>query len=753
MEFKAIGQPMRILDGGEKVTGQQKYAPDLKIPGMLHGRFHLSPHAHANIVSIDVRDALEMEGVTAVLTAADLPDIPPTTRNNLLLARDRVIFAGQPVAIVVAESAAIAEDAVDLIWVDYEPLPAAITLEQAMAENAPLVWPTGEVGDSGDAGAHGADVGGGEKDDGQPSNICGTARFHWGDAAQGFAEADVIVERTFTTSMVYQSYMETMSFVAQPDPMGQGMTIWTSTQAPFHVRAQVAKDCGFPETAVRVIPTLPGGAFGGKFNLYESLVALVAKTINQPVRIVLTRSEDMLATNPAPASQLTVKLGAKKDGSFMAIDAKIIFDAGCYPSQHGIAAFMLGSYYQVSHADIRYQEVLTNKVSTGAFRAPGAPQATFAIETLVDEIAEKLEMDPIELRLKNASEEGNPMADREPWPHMGMKQVLQALQAHPTWQNREEARQNGRGVGIAIGGWPSGTEPTAASCQLHRDGTLQVHIGSVDLTGTPTGFALIAAEAFGIAPEKVKVVTSDTSTAPFAGVTGGSKITFMVGPSVIKAAEDAKRQVHEIAADMLEADVADMEIANGRVQVKGVPDRAIELSELAEKTMDFGAKYAPVIGNGRHANTQAAPGFCAQLAELSVDEDTGEVTVHRLVMVQDVGTVINPLTLEGQIVGGGTQGLGWALHEGMVFDNDYGAPLTGSFMDYTIPHFVHAVPKIDVVFVENPFELGPFGARGAGEPPIIATAATVANAIHDAAAVRMTHLPMTAQRIVAAKNR
>lgn len=752
MDYKAIGRPMRILDGEEKVSGRLRYAPDLKLPGLQHGRFLLSPHAHAKILSIDVSAALEVEGVTAVLTAEDLPDIPPKTRNNLMLARDRVIFAGQPVALVVAENLAAAEDAIDLIWVEYEPLPAAITLAQALADDAPLVWPSGSPGDSGEAGAHGADVGGDGKDESKPSNVAGTAQFNWGDVTQGFANADVIVERSFTTSMVHQSYMETQAVIAQPDPMGQGMTIWTSTQTPFGVREAVSKILGCPETAVRVVPTVPGGAFGAKFVLYEPFVALAAQTLNLPIRLVLTRNEDMLAANPAPSSQFTVKLGAKQDGTFTALDADVIFDAGCYPSPHGIAAFMLGSYYQLPHADIRYQEVMTNKVSTGAFRAPGAPQATYAIESVIDEMAQKLEMDPFALRLQNASVEGDPMAHRKPWPNIGMKQVLEALQAHPAWQNREEARQQGRGVGIAVGGWPGGVEPTAASCQLHRDGTLHVHIGSVDLTGTPAGFALIAAETFGIDPEHVKVIAGDTSTAPFAGATGGSKITFMVGPSIIKAAEDAKQQVQEIAADILEADAADIEVVNGRVQVKGVPDKAIELSEIAQKTMHFGAQYAPVIGNGRHANTQSAPGFCAQLAEVSVDEETGQTIVHRLVLAQDVGRAINPLTLEGQIVGGAMQGLGWALHEGMVFDEEYGTPLTGSLMDYTVPHFVHAAPEIDVVFVENPFELGPFGARGAGEPPIIATAAAVANAIQDASNIRVTDLPMTAPRVLAARD-
>ncbi len=276
-----------------------------------------------------------------------------------------------------------------------------------------------------------------------------------------------------------------------------------------------------------------------------------------------------------------------------------------------------------------------------------------------------------------------------------------------------------------------------------------MHVGSVDLTGTNTGFALIAAEAFGLSPERVRVISGDTSTAPFAGSTGGSKITYMVGPSVIKAAQDARQQVMEIAASELEADVADMEVVDGRVQVKGVPDRAIQLETIAQKTMSYGGKYAPVVGNGRHANTKSSPSFAAQLAEVSVDVETGEVTVHTLVVVQDVGQVINPLTLEGQIMGGAMQGLGWALYEQMAHDS-YGTPLTGSWMDYNVPHFVHAVPAFEAVFVEVPTEHGPFGARGAGEPPIIATAAAVGNAIADATHARLTDLPMTAPRVMAA---
>lgn len=748
-DFKSIGRATPLLDGHVKVTGHLRYAPDLELPGMVHARFVSSPYAHARIERIDIKEALTTPGVAAVLTAEDLPEIPPTARNRLLLARGRVIFAGQPVALVLAEDPAAAQDGADRVWVEYEPLPAAITLDAAMADDAPLVWPGGAPGEAGEAAAHGADVGESGEEDKKPANIVGQSHFSRGDVDQGFAAADVVIERDFTTPMVHQSYLETISILVQLDPMSGGATVWTGTQAPFYVREQVADVLGVDETEVRVVATKVGGAFGAKFLTYELLVALAARKLNRPVRLVLTRGEDMLAANPAPAARFHIKLGAKRDGTLTTLAANTVFDAGCYPSQHGIAAFLLGSYYPAANLDVRYTEVLTFKVSTGAYRAPGVPQATFVLESMMDELARTIDMDPLELRLKNASRPGDPKANGEPWEPMGMRQVLERLRQHPSWQSRDEARAAGRGVGIAIGGWPGGREPTAASCQLHRDGTLQVHIGSVDLTGTPTGLALIAAEAYGVAVEKVRVVTGDTSSAAYAGAAGGSKITYMVGPSVIAAAEEARRQTIAIAAEELEADVADVEIVDGRVQVRGVPDKGIDLADIAKKTMQFGGKYPPVVGNGRHAQTIPSPAFCAQLAEVEIDEETGEIHVHRLVVVQDVGRAINPMAIEGQMMGGAVQGLGWALYEQMVHDGS-GQLLTGSWMDYTVPHVDQAAGMIETVIVEVPSELGPYGARGVGEPPVIATAAAVANAIADCVDVRLTELPMTPSRVLSA---
>lgn len=744
--FSAIGRPTRQRDGREKVTGSLRFAADIQLPNMLYARFVTSPHAHAKVMQIDVKEALAIPGVTAVLTATDLPDFLPMNRRLLLLARERVIFTGQPVALVLAESEELAQDGAEMVHVDYEPQPAAVTIEQALAHDTPLVWPDGLPGKSDEAGAHGAEVGDDDDGESRGSNISDTREWSRGNLAAGLAAADVVVERNFTTSMVHQSYLEPHATVVQPDPLTGGAVVWTSTQAPFWVRQEVADVLEVPESEVRVIGTPVGGGFGGKFVLYEPLVALAARQTGRPVSLVLTRLEEMLAGNPAPSARISVKLGAKKDGTFMALAADLTFEAGCFPGYHAIAGYMLGSYYQVPHLEIRYTEVLTFKPSVGAYRAPGVPQATFAIESLVDELARKLDADPLEIRQQNASSPADPMVDGKAWASMGMCQVLEKLAEQPAWQNRRQARANGRGVGVAIGGWPGGTEPAAATCTLHRDGHLHVHVGAVDLTGTTTGFALIAAEAFGLDAEQIQIVRGDTASAPYAGAAGGSKITYTVAPAIKQAAEEARAQVLEIASEEFEVDVDDLEIVNGAVQVRGVPDKAISLAEIATMTMKFAGKYAPIMGHGRHADNRTSPAFCAQLAEVEVDLETGHVHVPRLVVVQDVGRAINPSGIQGQMMGGAVQGLGWALYEQIVYDEG-GQLLTGTWMEYNVPSADQAAECIETIAVEVPSEHGPYGARGVGEPPVIATAAAVANAIFDATGRRLSDLPMTPQKI------
>jgi CO/xanthine dehydrogenase Mo-binding subunit len=741
---------MPLTDGPAKVTGSLRFTPDLNMPGLLHARFLTSSHAHANIRSIDKSAALNVPGVVAVLTAEDLPDIVPSSRSRLMLARERVIFAGQPVALIVGTSEAAAEDGLDQVMVDYEPLPASITIDEALAPDAPLVWPRGIPKGRDDASIHGAASGGDETTSHQHTNVVHEFTNTRGDIAQGFAESDVIVEHTYSTPVVHQSYLEPQAVIVQPDPFTGGLTIWASTQGQFPVRDDVAEILGLPPTKVRVIGMPVGGGFGGKIVLYEPLVALAAQKLGRPVKLVLTRMEDLLAGNPAPAARMWLKVGAKKDGTLNALHAKITVDTGCYSSGlGGSIAFLLGSMYRLPHYCIESTEVLTHKVSTSAYRAPGAPSAAYAIDSAMDELAAKLNLDPLDIRLKNAARPGDIRSDDKPWPSMGLIEVLEAIKAHPAWQGREAARAAGRGVGIGVGGWTGGIEPTAAVCMVDKDGTVHVHVGAADLSGSATTFALLTSEVFGVPFEQVKVDIDDTSTAPFTGVTAGSKITYTLGPAVVQAAQEARAQALEIAADQFEADAADLEIVDGMVHVKGVPERAIPLKDIAAKGMQWSSKHSPIIAHGRHATAVQAPGFSAQLAEVEVDKETGFVHVHKLVVVQDVGKAINPLAVEGQMLGGATQGLGWALYEKIAYAED-GQVLSGTLMDYNVPAITQSASVYETVMVEVPAENGPFGAKGVGEPPVIPTAAAVANAIADATGVRLTDLPMTPPQLYAA---
>lgn len=752
-EFAAIGHPKPIIDGKAKITGMARYLPDVDLPGTLHARFVPSLHAHAKVTRIDATAALALPGVAAVLTHEDLPDIAPSARNRLLLARGRVIFVGQPVALVLADSETAAADGADQVLVEYEPLPAALSFDEAVAEDAPLVWPAGIPTGSADAGEHGAGAGGGdsaEEEDEAPSNLANESTTTRGDLAAGFAEADVIVEHTYTSPMVHQSSIETHGTLAQPDPLTGGMNVWTSTQDPYGGRSAIADILDLPESLVRVKGTVVGGGFGAKFTVYEPLVVLAARALNRPVKLSLTRSEELAATTPAPPLRVKLRLGARKDGTLTALQADVAMDAGCYPMNlAGFVGYQVGNYYPVPNLELRVREALTFKPSAGAYRAPGAPTAFFVIDTAIDEIAARLGLDSIDVRIRNAAKEGDLQADGSPWPGQGIRETLQAVQSHPLWQNRERIRAEGRGVGVALGGWMGGTSAAAAICGVNRDGMIQINTGSMDISGVATSFNLIAAEAFGVSPDKVLVLDGDTDTSPFSTGSGGSKTLYSSGVAVRNAAEEARRQLLAIAADDFEADPEDLEIVDGEVRVKGTPTRSIPIGEVAARGMNFGSRHAPVIAHGRAVVTDQSPAFSAQLVEVDVDEETGAVQVLRHVIAQDAGRAINPLAVEGQMVGGAAQGLGWALYEEMAYDED-GQLLSGSWMDYSLPDAMQTAPDIETIIVEVPSQHGPFGARGVGEPPVVPTPAAVANAIAHATGLRLTDIPMTAPRVLQA---
>jgi len=736
-----IGVPLKRLEGPEKVTGRTRYAGDLSFPGMLHARLILSPYAHARIVHIP-KENLGIDGVR-VITAEDL--LPsPEDADAPLLAREETRFCGQPVAVVLGETEALAEDAAAMLRarIALEELPAALDPLEAMRPNSPVVRPRAGR-EAGEAQAH-ATVDVQEAPAIEAPNVASHVRYSRGDVRVGFAEADVTVEETFRTPIVHQSYLEPHATVASYDPFTETLTLWASVQGQFYARAEVSRRLGLPQTKVRVIPMPVGGAFGAKILHLEPLVAALAMVSRRPVRLVLSRMEEFFAGTPAPQAIITAKIGARRDGTLTALQARLVFDSGAEPgSPLNIAALLLGGYYRFPHLEIEGFEVLTHKAPVGAYRGPGAVQATFAIESLVDALARALGLDPVELRLKNIVQEGDPMPNGRPWPRIGLRECLEALRSHPLW--RERRKEPHQGYGLAIGGWPGGIEPASACVRANPDGTFHVLVGAVDLTGTATGFAQIAAEVLGVSIEQVRVITGDTDQSPYAGMSAGSKTTYTVGAAVKEAAEEARRQLLAVAGDQLEAAPEDLEIVEGRVQVRGVPGRAIPIAHLAKLTMQFGAKYPPIFGRGESSITRQSPGFAAHLAKVEVDSETGKVQVLEYLAVQDVGRAINPAEVRGQIHGGVAQGIGWALFEEMRYDAQ-GTLLTASFSDYAIPKAMD-VPPIHTVLVEVPSDFGPFGAKGVGEPPVIPVAAAVANAIADATGVRVSTLPITPERL------
>jgi CO/xanthine dehydrogenase Mo-binding subunit len=744
--LRLVGKRLKRADSPERLTGTVRYTGDLVLPGLLHGRLVRSPHASARIVSVDKSEALGTPGVAAVLTAEDLPvrDIHAAVESrSIVLALERVTYVGQPVAVVLAESEAAAEDGAGAVEVEYETLEPTLDMLHAMRPDSPVVRARTKMSEE-ELGMHGAAAGGSQAEQPQAPNVASHQRYTRGDIDQGFLDADVVVEREYRTPWVHQSYLEPQVCAATIDPLGN-VVVYACTQAMFRTRDTVANVLGKSPRQVRVYPMPVGGGFGGKFGLIEPLVAACAVAANRPVRLTFTRLEEFGASNPAPSSLFRVKAGVKKDGTFVALKADVIFDAGAKPGAPAAhAALCLGVFYRWPNLDIDATEVVTHKTPTGAYRAPGLPQAMFASESLVDELAEKLGMDPLTLRQKNAAREGDVRPDGSPWPPIGLAECLERAVA--VYQAERSAAGPDEGVGVALGGWFGGTEPSSALCRLESDGTLQVAIGSIDLTGTNNGFQILAAEAFGFeSADKVSVTTVDTESAPYSGATGGSKTMYTMGPSVVAAAREARDRVLKIAASELEAAVEDLEMVNGEVRVKGVPGKVRTLRDIYKLSASFGAKYEPVVGKGEAAITQRSPGTGVHIARVRVDPETGHVEPLRYVIVQDVGKAINPATVEAQIHGGGAQGVGWGMYEAIVHD-DAGTPITASLMDYTIPK-ASQLPELEAILVEVPSKIGPFGAKPVGEPPIIPGGAVIANAVHDAVGARVTELPLTPERV------
>jgi CO/xanthine dehydrogenase Mo-binding subunit len=747
----AIGVSRPRLDGEGKVRGTARYAGDLPVHGLLHARLVLAAEAHGRITGIDASGAVALAGVVAVLTADDLPIVDGVAgRAGQPLASSEVVFSGQPVALVVAETEAAAEDGVDAVIVSIDPLPAVLDVEAAMAPDAPLARVVASSVDGADAGAaHAAVEGaGGGADEDLSENVAGRQRMASGDVGAGFSNGAARAEADYATSWIHQGYLEPQAATAWLEPDGE-LVVSSSTQGAFGLRQQVADLLGWPHDRVRVRPAVLGGAFGGKMILCEPLAAAATVLLQRPVRLVLTRMEDMAAANPAPGQRFSLEASANAEGRFLAVRGRVLLDRGCNDEfgLEALGAMLAAGPYRWEARELSSYGVLTNRVGFGAYRAPSAAPAAFAIETLVDELAAALGADPIELRLRNVLVEGDPGPDGNPFPVFGAVECLERLRAHPLWERRGSL-PDGEGIGVALGWWPGGLEPAAASCRLDSDGGLTVVTGAVDMSGTESAFQTIAAEAFGLGLESVRVVAGDTANTPYAGLSGGSKITYTVGRAVQRAAEGAREKLLDVAASELEIAPEDLEIVDGAVRPVGSPDRSLTIASLASKVLSFGSKYAPIEGYAGVAQTSRAPGAAAHLAHVRVDRETGAVSLVRHVIAQDVGRALNPALVAGQLLGGVAQGVGWALLEELAYD-DEGQLRTGSFVEYAMPT-IDRMPPVDIEIVEVPAPDGPFGAKGVGEPPVIAVAASIANAIADAVGVRLRELPMTPERVWAA---
>lgn len=740
-KYKVIGtRPIRH-DGTDKVTGRAIYGADVKISGLLHGKILRSPHAHARIRAIDVSRALALPGVKAVVTAKDLPPVPDKIEElgegavNIkylqenILAREKVLYKGHAVAGVAATSPHIAEEALALIDVDYEVLPPVLEVRQAMKEDAPLLHADLKTKSLG------------EKTD-KVSNIALHVQYKLGDPEKGFQEADLVIEREFTTSTVHQGYIEPHNATALWNADGN-LTVWCSTQGAFMAQKQLSDVLQIPVSKIKVIPAEIGGGFGGKIPIYlEPVAALLSRKTGRPVKIVMNRAEVFEGTGPTPASYIKVKMGVKRNGRIVAAQAYLAYEAGAFPgSPINPGCMCIFAPYNIPNVLIDGYDVVVNKPKTAAYRAPGATNAAFASETVIDEICELLGMDPLQFRLLNGAKEGDRKADGLPYPRIGYLETVEAAMKHEHYQAPLEGPNRGRGV--ASGYWFNVGLQSSAVISVNADGTVSLVEGSTDIGGTRTSVAMQAAEVLGIAAEDVRPMVGDTDSIGYTDVTGGSRVTFATGWAAYEAAQDVKRQMIERAAKIWGVPPEEVTFVEGVFQLSKDPEKRMSFKELAAQLSKTGG---PVVGRATVAPRGVGGAFATHIVDVEVDPETGKVQILRYTAVQDAGKAIHPSYVEGQMQGGVVQGIGWALNEEYFYTPD-GRMANASFLDYRMPTCLD-LPMIDTVIVEVPNPGHPFGVRGVGEVPIVPPAAAIANAIYRAVGVRMRHLPMSPGRIL-----
>lgn len=739
-DYGVIGKNPRRHDATDKVIGRAQYGADIHLPGMLYGAMLRSPHAHARIVSIDTSKAEAHPGVNAVVTANDLPDVESKIadlgegtinlrhQSNNVMAKDKVLYFGHAIAAVAAINSHVAEEAVALIDVKYEVLLPVLDVRKAMEKDAAILIDdlrTDELGKKSDV----------------PSNIAAHYQNQSGDVEKGFADAAVIVEREFVTSMVHQGYIEPQNATAQYNPDGE-ITIWCSTQGSFGVREQTAEILEIPISKIRVIPMEIGGGFGGKVGVYLEPVAVLLskKSGYRPVKMTMSRSDVLSATGPTSGSYIKIKMGADEKGRITAVQAMLAYEAGAYPgSPVGAGMAVMFAPYHIENGLVDGYDVLVNKPRTAAYRAPGGTNAAFACETVIDELCEKLGMDPIEFRGLNGVKEGDHRLDGPVYKRIGFLETLEAAKNSPHWKTPLEGPNRGRGV--ASGFWFNYGGKSSASASVNNDGTVSLSTGSVDIGGTRTSLAMQLAEGLGIPAESVRPMVADTDAVGYTEGTYGSRTTFATGWAAFEVSKLLKEKLLKRAAVIWETEAEQVQFEKGMF-THG--DKEMTFAELASRLDDTGG---PVVASAAVKPGGSGPAFATHIVDVEVDPETGKVHILRYTAIQDAGKAVYPDYVESQMQGGVAQGVGWALNEEYLYDEN-GRLLNSSWLDYRMPVALD-LPMIDTVIVEVPNPGHPYGVRGVGEVPIVPPPAALANAIYRAVGVRMDTLPMSPARIVA----
>lgn len=729
-EFRVLGKRVARTDAIDKVTGRALYTADLTLPGMIYGVFVRSPYAHAHIKRIDTSKAWKVPGVVTIITQEQLSkdfalvveeEVHAAQRIRRLFASDKVRYHGEKVALVGAETLEAAKEAAALVEVEYEPLPAVTDPREAVKEGAPLIWEDREPvkGPNGEL----------------LYNIVAENHHEQGDVEQGFKESDYVFEDEFYVHRVHQTYLEPQVSIASVDEKGK-ITVWTSTQGIFAVRSNIARSLGIPLSQIRVIGMTLGGGFGGKYggitDVYAILLALFTR---RPAKIVYTREEELLDSNPAPGLYMRMKTGVKKDGKIVARYAYALWNVGV----GGGALWATGAFarlYDIPNVKWDAYEVATNTPPTGAYRAPGFPQIILAGETQLNRIAAELGIDPVELRLRNLKDE------------TGFKETLLTLVEKSNWFSRE--KEENEGWGVALGHWQNASSPASVFVSVHEDGSVKIFCGMMDMTGTETGVSQIVAETLGVNYEDVNFVRGDTDSAPFSPPSGGSTITFSVGNAAKRAAEDALKQILDVAATQLECKVEDLEWGDKRVWVKGDKEKSLSYAEIAQAALRSG--FGPIVGKGVFTAEPSDVSVFAQAVKVKVDRETGKVSILKSIQALDVGRIVNPTLCEGQVEGAVTQSTSWATMEEMKYD-EQGRMVNPELSDYRIPTIADVALQTQTYLLEFPSRHGPYGVKGIGEPPITAGLAAVVSAIADATGVWLKEVPVTLEKLILSQER